>query len=354
MKVLHLPTTVGGMNWGLAQGEKRLGLDATVLIRENNWLNYPFDVSLGWEGKSRPSRFLSALTAFLKYRNAYDVFHFNFGTSMIDFQNFGIHHWDLPFYPKNKKLIFTYNGCDARQKFKTIERAAISACAVEGCYGGMCMSGKLDKRREKRIRIASAYAHHMFAVNPDLMYFLPPGKSSFLPYAISGWYGIETLPYKPGRTLHIVHAPTNRDVKGSLHVIKAVESLKKKYDVELALVENMPNERAIEVYREADIVVDQLLAGWYGGFAVEAMKMGKPVAVYIREEDLKFIPPAMSRDLKDAVINVNPGNIEQVLERCMEDRAFLALKSRASVEYVNRWHDPEYVAGITKAVYEGS
>lgn len=32
------------------------------------------------------------------------------------------------------------------------------------------------------------------------------------------------------------------------------------------------------------------------------MKMGKPVAVFIREADLKFIPQDMAKDVKEAVI----------------------------------------------------
>ena len=40
--------------------------------------------------------------------------------------------------------------------------------------------------------------------------------------------------------------------------------------------------KALKIYEEADIVIDQVLIGWYGGFGVEVMKMGKPLAVYIR------------------------------------------------------------------------
>ena len=55
---------------------------------------------------------------------------------------------------------------------------------------------------------------------------------------------------------------------------------------DLELIENLPNAEATRRYRDADLVVDQLLAGWYGGFAVEAMALGKPVIAYLRESDL--------------------------------------------------------------------
>jgi hypothetical protein len=353
VRVLHLPTLVGGMAWGLAQGEGRLGIDSKVLTTQEHFLNYPYDISLRWEKKGAISRVLSSLRAFLKYRNEFDVFHFNYGSTLIDFRTYGIHHWDLPYYPNEKKIIFTYNGCDARQKYKTIQRIRIAPCFEDDCYSGICNSGAMDKMREKRIGIVSKYAHHIFAVNPDLLYFLPETISSFLPYSIASWQEIQNVPYKINRKIKVVHSPTNRSAKGSKYIIQALENLKKRYSLEIVLVEKVSNREALEIYKQADLVVDQVLAGWYGGLAVEAMKTGRPVAVFIREDDLKFIPEKMAIDLRSAVINLNPLNIERVIEEHLQSPQLLYQKSEAGLEYVHKWHDPIYVAGITKSFYEG-
>ena len=82
------------------------------------------------------------------------------------------------------------------------------------------------------------------------------------------------------------------------------------------------------------------------------MKMGKPLGVFIREEDLKFIPKEMAQDLNDAIININPYNIEEELSKYVENIDLLYKKSEASIEYVNKWHNPLYVASLTKQVYE--
>lgn len=352
MKVLHLPSSVGGQSWGLAQGEKRLGLDSKVLTTSNSYLNYPYDISLHWEKKGSIGIVLDSIRTFLKYRDKFDVFHFNYGSTLIDFRKYGVYHWDLPFYPKGKKIIFTYNGCDARQKYATMARNRIAACHEQNCNNGICDSGRMDKRRVKSIRIVSQYVHHIFALNPDLLYFLPQGLSSFLPYAVASWYEIQAVPYKIGRNFKIAHSPTDRAVKGSRYIIAALENLKKNYPIEIILIEGMSNKEALEICKRADLVIDQVLGGWYGGFAVEAMRMGKPVGVFIREEDLRFIPEKMAKDLKNAVINLNPFNIETVLEGYLQSPELLLSKSKAALEYVHRWHDPIYVAGITKAVYE--
>ena len=352
MRVLHLPTLVGGMAWGLAQGERKLGIDSKVMTTQGHFLNYPYDISLRWEKKGVISRFLSSLRAFLKYRNEFDVFHFNYGSTLIDFRTLGIHHWDLPYYPKGKKIIFTYNGCDARQKYKTMERVQFAPCYEKNCYAGLCNDGERDRIREKRIHIVSKYAHHIFAVNPDLLYFLPENISSFLPYSVSNWYNIQPVPFKLDRRIKIVHSATDRGGKGSNYIMHALENLKKRYSLEISFIESIPNQKALEIYQQADLIIDQVLAGWYGGFAVEGMRMGKPVGVFIRQEDLKFIPAEMAKDLKEAVINLHPCHIESILREYLENPQGLYEKSKAGLEYVHRWHDPIYVAGIAKSFYE--
>ena len=352
MRVLHLPSLVGGMAWGLAQGERVLGLDSRVLTTSGHWQNYPYDISLQWEQKNAVSVFTSSIKAFLKYRKKFDVFHFNFGSTLTDFRTYGMHLLDLPFYPRGKKIIFTYNGCDARQKYATMERVEFASCHQEDCYGGMCNSGARDNMRKQRIQKVSKYAHHIFAVNPDLLYFLPKDISSFLPYSIASWYEIQRLPYRIERKIRIVHSPTNRVAKGTPYILRALENLKKRYPIEIVLIENISHQEALEEYRRADLVIDQILIGWYGGFAVEGMKMGKPVCAFIREEDMRFVPEGMAQDVKQTIINMNPLNIEAVLETYLQNPHLLKEKGDAGVEYVHKWHDPFHVAEIAKAVYE--
>jgi glycosyltransferase involved in cell wall biosynthesis len=352
LKILHLPTPGAGHSWGLAQGEKKRGLESTVMVTQDSWIHYPCDINLGWDKKNNAAKLINAFRTLFRIRNKYDIFHFNFGTSLIDIPQAGLPLFDLSFYPDNKKIFFTYNGCDARQKFKTLQRVDFSACHDNNCYGGMCTGGKRDKLRKNKIEKAARYAHHMFALNPDLLRFLPEG-STFLPYAVAEWDNIETTRCRVQDRITVVHSPTNRAAKGSDIIIEAVNNLKSRHsNIEFILVENTPHKEALSIYKKAHLIIDQVLIGWYGGFAVEAMKMGKAVAVFIREEDLKFIPSEMVKDLKDAVINITPSTIQETLETYLLNTDLLVQKSQAASEYVFKWHDPVYVAGITKSVYE--
>jgi hypothetical protein len=287
-------------------------------------------------------------------RSRYDVFHFNFGSSLVDVRRLGLHLLDLPLYKGKGKIVVTYNECDARQKYPTMDRVSFSACHDKNCYGGICSSSDRDEMKRKRITKFDRYADAIFAVNPDLIYFLPK-RTSFLPYAISDWDSIETVPYHgTGRSLKIVHSPTNRAAKGSDLILQCLEQAQKKYGeaIEVILVENLPNAEARRVYSQADLGIDQILIGWYGGFAVELMKMGKPVMSFVREEDLQFIPKAMAEDCEKAVVRVEPASLCERLCELIENRDLLLRYREAGLDYVQKWHDPVHVARMTKAVYE--
>ena len=356
MRVLHLPTSVGGNAWGLAQGEKALGLDSKVLIAAQNWLNYDADIVLNMQDvNSNYKKVLKLAAAFMQARSRYDVFHFNGGSSLLHSPQNHLNQADLPFYPAAAKLFVTYNGCDARQKFPTIARTRVSACHDARCFHPICNFGAHDHLRRKAIAKMARYVRHIWALNPDLLYFLPAEKSSFLPYSVLPG---QTVPVAPafGKRLKLLHAPTHREIKGTQYIVEAVEKVRRERGdvIELILIENQPHEDAISRYRQADVIVDQVLIGWYGGFAVEAMKLGKPVMARIAEEDLPFIPAAMAKDVRETVINVSPLTLHDTILRCIDDRAFLRERAAASIEYANRWHDPRYVATLTKAQYEGA
>lgn len=354
-RVLHLPSSVGGHAWGLSRGERTLGLRSDVLSATRNWLDYPADIQLDLDADSGNVRKLAALSgAFLRYRSRYDIFHFNAGSSLLHSPHNGLNQSDLPWYPRGARLFVTYNGCDARQKFPTMARTKVSACHDPRCYHGMCEYGAYDELRRRAIAKMAEHAEHMWALNPDLLHFLPRDKSSFLPYAMSGWDRLAYAPPPLGKVLRLMHAPTNRAAKGTDAIISAVNRLRASHPgrFEFELIENVSNARALELYAGADIIIDQVLIGWYGGFAVEVMKMGKPVLTRIAKEDLEFVPQAMAADLAEAVINVDPETIEERLRRCLEDPELLRRTGEAGRAYVERWHEPKYVASLTKARYE--
>ncbi|MBM3175506.1 MAG: glycosyltransferase [Chloroflexi bacterium] len=353
MRILHCPANVGGNSWTLSRAERKLGLDSDVMVFRKDWLEYPVDINLHLSKNSKASSAFRLLTFFLGALAHYDVFHFNFGSSFLpQVRDLGIFELsDLPVLRGlGKKIVVTYQGCDVRQKDFCVRNYAISACAELDCYGSRCTS-KADALKKRRAEKFGRYSHKMFAISPDILRFLPK-HADLLPCPrvdLSQWQPVKK---KVDKRLVIVHSPTNRACKGTKYILDAVERLKVKsaHEIELILAENIPHSKVHELYRQADVAVDQLLVGWYGGFAVEMMALGKPVVCYIREEDLKFIPPQMKKDLP--IINANPETVYEVLEHLVVERDGLLSIGERGRAYVERWHDPVKIARKMKQTYE--
>lgn len=358
MKILHFPSNIAGNAFGLAQGERMLGLDAKALSIGASSYGFPSDWVIPAK-KTRFSQLIHRVKAFIEVRRAYDVYHFNFGATLLHDLNAGLILADLPFYKKEAVKVVTYQGCDARQKYPTIARiksngSKQAACLYEGCYGGMCDSGRRDQQRQRAIEKMMRYCQHAFALNPDLLYFLPAETSSFLPYTVPNFDDIlpKSGPFFLNDTIKIVHAPTQRITKGSAFIIEAMAALQDTFPnrIDFQLVENKPYEEALALYRSADLVIDQVLIGWYGGLAVEVMKMGIPVAAFINEADLHFIPTDFARELP--IIRVQVDTLVDDLTKVMMHRERLIEAGAASKRFVERWHHPKAVAVLTKQVYE--
>lgn len=344
LRVLHLPTDTGGNPAGLAAAERKLGLDSTVAVFQSSWLGYPADIDLRLGRLPRPLRLGPRLGFLARSAHRYDVFHFNFGRSFVP--PVGSFAPDLAYLRRcGKTLVMTFQGCDARQHGYCRDHFELSCCG--GRTGpGLCRPEE-DPGKRRRIAVAAKHCRRMFYLNPDLGHVVPGG--TFMPYASVDPRDYEPGPVAAGDALTILHAPTNRLVKGTDAVLAARDALAHRDDVRWSLVEGVPNEQALALYRDADLVIDQLRVGWYGAFAVEMMAMGKPVIAYVRDDDLRFIPPAMARALP--LVIATPDTLRPVLESLLGDRARLAELGRRGRAYVEAWHDPMRIAAGLQRIY---
>jgi hypothetical protein len=253
---------------------------------------------------------------------------------------------DLPLLKRLGKAIFvSYQGRDARQLDYC--RAHFEVTHAHD----MPPEDEEDNARRARIDMFARYADGMYALNPDLLHVLPR-NARFLPYAHISLTEWKPIGIKSSDRPLVVHAPSDRTVKGTRFVLQAVERLKSEgIDFDFQLVEGLPIGEARKLYERADILIDQLLLGWYGGVAAEFMALAKPVISYIRETDLVFVPNEMREQLP--VVNASPSTIYSVLRDALTHRrrelADIGARSRA---YMERWHDPRVIAATLKADYE--
>jgi hypothetical protein len=352
MKVLHTPVNVGNQPWTLSRAERALGVRSDLIVSYSTWLGYPADKVLGRPGghslREYWRRGLAGLTAPLRY----DVLHYYFGQSLIYRDGVGPDaRW--PFFDVRlarrlgRKIFFTLQGCDARLAGYSNRRNAVTMCAPGACSVYATCLASLDAQRRRLIEDVLPLADRVFYLNPELGSYLP--GAVFLPYANVAVRDVAPVPPRMGRRPRVLHAPSNDAIKGSPMIEAALAELGKRYDFEYVPVRGLPHAEAMRRYAECDLVIDQVLAGWYGGFAVELMAMGKPVACYMREEDLHVLPPAMRRALP--LLRLDPRHLVADLDAILAHRERWAEWGEAGRDFVLAWHDPQRIAAAMIAAY---
>jgi len=352
LSVLHCPTTVGGNAQNLARVERFLGLDSRSVAFCQNYYNYAVDEVL-WDERAGPLiQQRKCWELLLRAWRNFDVIHYNFGSSILpwslrpqkrDLKRRVIRSGYVSLCRRvecralRKKVIaVTYQGDDARQGDYSRRHFGIS---IANEVGSEYYSSESDELKRRKIAWFDGFADLIYALNPDLLWVLPK-RAEFVPYAhidLNDW-----LPQQrpPAPVPVVAHAPSQRAAKGTRYILDAINRLKAEgIALEFLLVENLSNQQARQVYERADIVIDQLLAGWYGGFAVEAMALAKPVICYVREDDLTHIPSEMRAQLP--LIHARPDSIYSVLRDWLTvRRCELRERGLKSRRYVERWHDP--------------
>ena len=369
MKVLHLPTTVGGNPQRLSHAERKIGLDSSSLAFHQNFFQFSADTVLFKQNQFFRNE-IKRWFLIINELKEHDVVHYNFGLFASPFRKFHLTNqrsgwrrrlynlfYGWPFEGADLKLLersptviaVTYQGDDARQgDYCRANYPIHHVHEVEAGY----YSDYSDSLKRERIARFDRYAHLMYALNPDLLNVLPQ-RCRFLPYAavdLEEWefIGVSENDDVP----HLIHAPSDRSIKGTKYVEDAVERLRSEgVRVRFTLVEGMSNDEAKKIYQDADLLVDQLLAGWYGGLAVELMALGKPVVCYLRQKDLVHVPREMCDDMP--VIDATPKSIYEVLKDWLTNRRQeLRQRGVESRKYVEKWHDPLKIAAGLKKDYQ--
>jgi glycosyltransferase involved in cell wall biosynthesis len=298
LRVVHAPLNVAGIPWANVEALRRRGVDARLVVFNRQKLHPEADVDLRRSG-GLARALVTQTRAFLRLLPQTDVFHFYFGLTLIP------RRLQFPaLRAARKKSLFHFLGSDIRGK--PPEQLA---------YG-----------RRADAQVVGSYDAVRWVPDAEV---IPPGLDLSL-YPV-------TPPSERPRPL-VVHAPSSRRRKGTEHVIAACEGL----DVDLDIVEGVRHDEARRRYEAADIVVDQLNAGWYGVFAIEAMALGKPVLTYLHDEAVARTEDAFG--VRVPIVAVTKETLRDRLAALVENPEERLRAGVASRAYVEAVHDIDRVA----------
>ena len=307
LRVVHCPVNTAGVPWQNVQALRRRGVDAQLVVFNRYKLHPEADRSLDLAG-GFARRQLGQWRALAQLLPRTDVFHFYFGLTLVP------KSLQFPLLrAARKKSVLHYLGSDIRGK--TREQLAFGKRADAEVIGSY-----------------------------DAIRWVP--QAEVIPPGIKLDDYVVSLPNESVRKPVVVHAPSSRRRKGTEHVIAACADL----DVELDLVEGLHHDEARRRYERADIVVDQLNAGWYGLFAIEAMALGKPVITFLHDEAVRRTEEAFGVSVP--IVSATTETLRDRIRDLAEDASRRRTLGEESRRYVERVHDVDVIAGRLLRLYE--
>jgi hypothetical protein len=284
--------------WTNVQALRRRGVDAQLVVFERYRLHPEADRSLDRHGGFL-RRQATQWRALLELLPQTDVFHFYFGLTLVP------QSLQFPILRAlGKKSLFHYLGSDIRGK-----------TPAELAFG-----------KKAGAEVVGSYDAIRWVPEAEV---IPPGLDLA---------AVAPVPPSDRARPVIVHAPSSRRRKGTEHVVAACDGL----DADLQIVEGLHHDEALARYREADIVVDQLNAGWYGLFAIECMALGKPVVTFLHDEAVRRTEEAFGVSVP--VVSASAETLRERLRPLVADAAERRRIGAASRAYVERVHDVERIA----------
>ena len=271
----------------------------------------------------------------------FDIFNVIDNSTLLD-------SFDLSVYRElDKKIVMHYSGGEARL-YNLAARKNSHLTLVEDTYFTKGLAG--DITNLTNYIFYSNYAHAAVAYYNE---FAGQIKLAFTEYyeipqpIVLSDFEIYRNVSKKNVKFTIVHAPSNTHIKGSHYVADAINALKMQYDFEFIPLVGVSHDEAKATYAKADLVVDQLLLGWYGMLSLEAMAMGKPVICYLCEE---FFEQTYVKDVP--IINADVNNIKDKIEWALNNRDKLEELGKKGIEYVRKNHDSEKIIKRYLECYE--
>ena len=290
---------------------------------------------VGLASASRREHTLLGILLVLRTILTHDTFIFVFGGSM-DLQN-----RDLPLLRfLRRTVVMVFLGCDIRARDAVLPLGRPFATCTD------CTERCVAAEKQARARKAARYADLVLA-QPEYAQYLSEYAYFWFPLDIRQWTPVRADNPRP----RVVHAPSHTGIKGTKYVNRAIAQLRDEgVEFDFVVLHNRPHTEIREELERCDIVVDQLMAGWYGLLTLEAMALGKCVLTYI------------SSDLERAhgvanvpVLSTNPATVVENLRQAIADAALRDRLGQAAREFVEAHHDADRVVGdVLRLIRSGS
>jgi hypothetical protein len=193
----------------------------------------------------------------------------------------------------------------------------------------------LQRTATHNAELLNSYDGHTFVSTLDLLDYAP--RAVWCPGVVDvdAWR-TESVALER-RVPVVVHAPSKHRFKGSQLVDPIMEELDHRGIVEYRRIQRVAPRDMPDVYRSADIVIDQFTMGLYGVAACEAMAAGRVVVSFVGDTVRARVREMTGHELP--IVEATPGTLVGVIEKILDDRDAARDTALAGPSFVREYHD---------------
>jgi glycosyltransferase involved in cell wall biosynthesis len=296
LKILHMaPQNYAGVPYDFHRMHLENGDISRLITYHKNKISYPEDICLNfplpqnklaslWRRKKvslKEFEIKGGLTYF-RPKNSAEKIYFKLsdllrkGKVSQIIEKYNLDDFDIIHYDAGLDI---FRNSSLAKRWKSMGKKIVC------CYYGsdLRIRGLIKEMDEiSDLNITSEYDH--LALKKDLHYIFYPYNNSELP----------ERKWNISEKIKIVHSPTNRKYKGTDLILRVIERIKEKFDIEFILLENLPRREVLDIKSGCDISIDQVggnMGGTgYGKAGLETLSMGIPTITNMTDEYAEWLP----------------------------------------------------------------
>ncbi|MCS7075930.1 MAG: hypothetical protein NZ455_04450 [Bacteroidia bacterium] len=294
---------------------------------------------------SKFNQWLISLYFFLVALWRYDIFYFIAGETLLTRKLLA---WELKQYKKRgKKVVMHFVGSDIRNEHYTKYKNTHIQAYFEGKLQDM--PPKQTEWQKKLCSLALQYADLILVSTPDLIeFFGNSNKVKYFPVMLDTEdidrqiKDIVPEKYPQRDKIRVIHSPSNTSLKGTAYIdsvmervclrhpeVEYINTADPKYKDTSHPLCAVSRYTLLELLQKSDILIDQVVIGWYGLQSIEGVYCQNEVVVWVEPHLRSYLPA-------DAPFYICTQGVEESIVQAIENVKNGVKKSTR--EYVMMYH----------------